>query len=356
MNLLEFEGKKLLQKYSITVPASQLLKKNSLATNLDLPLVLKVQVPVGDRKKKGGILFVDRKSELKKALDQLWQIKIDGHQVQQILVEEKVEASQEIYLSFSYDTASRHPVLALNKQGGTGIDKASLTIIDPLWGLPSFLIRQALLEAKLNLSRNFQQVIQSLWRLFSQEKALLAEINPLFIDSEGQCIAGDAKIILDDHVVRPDFRPYLELGGDIAVLASGGGASMVNLDALLRHKGRPANYVEYSGNPKSGIVADLTQKVLSRPDLKGCWVVGGTANFTDIFETMTGFVEGLKRIKPKPTYPIVIRRDGPRQKEAFDMLRQEAQKERFNFYLFGPKTSMSKSAQIMTKLAYEHSD
>lgn len=100
------------------------------------------------------------------------------------------------------------------------------------------------------------------------------------------------------------------------------------------------------------MVKKLTQEVLSQKHLKGCWVVGGTANFTDIYETMMGFVEGLRNVKPKPTYPIVIRRDGPRQKEAFEMLRH-VQQEGYNLHLFGPGTSMSDSAKEIVRLAYK---
>lgn len=120
----------------------------------------------------------------------------------------------------------------------------------------------------------------------------------------------------------------------------------------MHHGGNPANYVEYSGNPPASVVEELTIKVLSRPGLKGCWVVGGTANFTDIYETMLGFVQGLRKIQPKPSYPIVIRRDGPRQKEAFAMLKEVAEKEGYDFHLFGPETPMSESARIMVQFAY----
>ncbi|MBI2003025.1 MAG: hypothetical protein HYS76_00360, partial [Candidatus Wildermuthbacteria bacterium] len=182
-----------------------------------------------------------------------------------------------------------------------------------------------------------------------------AEINPVFQLEDGRCLAGDAKVILDDALARPGYRPFVDLQGDIAVLASGGGASLVNIDALMHFGGRPANYVEYSGNPPASVVDELTMRVLSKPGLKGCWVVGGTANFTDIYETMLGFVQGLRKVRPKPSFPIVIRRDGPRQQEAFLMLKEVGEKEGYDFHVFGPETSMSESARIVVELSYEHS-
>ena len=181
---------------------------------------------------------------------------------------------------------------------------------------------------------------------------MIAEINPLFRTPSGEFIAGDAKVILDDEKINPGERRFIELDGDIAILASGGGASLLNIDALLRYGGKPANYTEYSGNPPADLVKALTQRVLGRPGLKGAWVIGGTANFTDIYETMRGFLEGLRQVKPKPMYPIVIRRDGPNQKKAFAMLRESAKKEGYDFHLFDSKTSMAESAKVIVRLAY----
>ncbi len=352
MNLLEYQGKQLFARYGITLPHSQLLTPRTKRIKLRRPLVLKSQVPVGNRAAQGGIQIITKARQLPPTLRRLWRTPIDNQYPSSILAEEKISAVAERYVSVSYDTASRGPVLSIAARGGTGIDRATTIPISLGLGLPAFAIREALLAARLNPRSAVANTISSLWQLFTQEKALLAEINPLFEQVNGQVVAGDAKVILDDHVVQPEVRPYVSLGGDIAVLASGGGASMLNLDALLQAGGRPANYVEYSGNPRSAVVAALTRKVLKQPGLKGCWVVGGTANFTDIYETLRGFVHGLNHSKPRPRYPIVIRRDGPRRAEAFAMLGHVAAQKGYDFHLFGPEVSMAESARRMVRLAY----
>lgn len=352
MNLLEYQGKKIFVRYGIPIPNAQLVTPHTKKIRMRPPLVLKAQVPVGDRARHGGIAVITRAAQINSTVRLFWKTVIAGHRPHYLLAEEKVIAIAERYVSFSYSTASRGPVLSLAARGGTGTARATTLPLDVGLGLPNFVIREALLAAKLNPRSRTGSIINSLWQLFINEKALLAEINPLFELADGCLIAGDAKVVLDDHVVQPEARPYVKLGGDIAVLASGGGASMLNLDALLRAGGHPANYVEYSGNPRSEIVADLTQKVLQQPNLKGCWVIGGTANFTDIYETLLGFVRGLDKIKPRPNYPIVIRRDGPRQPEAFAMLREVAQQKSYNFHLFGLEISMAESARRMVHLAY----
>ncbi|MCP6717982.1 MAG: hypothetical protein KJI70_00340 [Patescibacteria group bacterium] len=350
MKLLEYQGKEIFKQYGIAVPKAKLIDKHTPELCFKTPFILKSQVPAGDRKKKGGILFVKSEKEFLSKKDQLFKKSINGFLPKELLAEEIIPYKKELYVSFSYDTQTRKPVLSISKTGGTGIKKANIFPIELSFGLSDFYLRDIIFQSKIGSSSELKKIIKSLWQIFEKEKALLVEINPLFQLKDNSFIAGDAKVILDDHVVNPKKRPFLELPGDIAIIASGGGASMINLDALLKCGGNPANYVEYSGNPPASLVEELTIKILSKPRLKGCWTVGGTANFTDIYETMLGFVQGLKKIKPKPAYPIVVRRDGPRREEAFEMLKDVAKKDGYDFHLFGPEIPMSETAKILVNL------
>jgi succinyl-CoA synthetase beta subunit len=352
MNLLEYQGKDYFRRYGIPIPKGELIFKHSAFSTLKPPLVLKAQVPQGERNKYGGIVFVDDKENFELEKNRLFSLNIKGAVPSVLLAEDKINFSEELYLSFSYDTDFRSPVLALSKKGGVGISQAQVFPVNLIYSLKEFYLRDILQRAGITPTKELVKIIFSLWEMFQKERMILSEINPLFKLENGSYIAGDAKVILDDNIIGPDFRPYLELDGDIAVIASGGGASLINLDALIRNGGKPANYVEYSGNPPAEAVKTLTKRILSKSNLKGCWVVGGTANFTDILETMLGFVQGLREIKPKPTYPIVIRRDGPRQKEAFEMLEKVSKEEGFDFHLFGPETSMAESAEKIAALSY----
>ena len=113
------------------------------------------------------------------------------------------------------------------------------------------------------------------------------------------------------------------------------------MDALIALGGKPANYTEHSGNPPKEKLEKLSKIVLSKKGLSGAWFVGATANFTDIYETITGFVTALSSIKPKPLYPIVIRRGGPRYEEAFEMLREVTKKAGFDSHIFASQTPMT---------------
>ena len=123
------------------------------------------------------------------------------------------------------------------------------------------------------------------------------------------------------------------------------------MDALLAFGAKPANYTEYSGNPPREKVEALTKITLGREGLCGCLVAGAYANFTDIYETLKGFCDGLLQIRRKPVYPIVVRRGGPRQEEAYEMLEKFAKKEGFDFHLFGPDTPISVACKKMAELS-----
>ena len=358
MNLYEYEGKKLFSRYGIAVPRSVLWRKGCAPRRAWMtgPVVLKAQVLLGERKKAGGIILATGAADAARRSHAMFGKNIVGEIVKNILVEERISQADEWYVSFSCDTARRAPVLALSPSGGTGILRARVFVIDPSSGVEDFFFRDAIRSAGFQREDIFQLlgVVKKLWSIFWNESALLAEINPLFRLSSGELVAGDAKIIFDDEKVRPAARRFISLGGDIAILASGGGASLLSIDALVRAGGRPANYTEYSGNPPASVVRTLTKKVLSQKGLRGCWVVGGTANFTDIYETLSGFVAGLREVRPRPRYPIVIRRDGPRQREAFRMLERVREDEGYQLYFSGSETSLSESARAMVEHSYRN--
>ncbi len=358
------------------MPNSQLINSSDQKITIKAPLFLKTQTLSGKRAEAGGIVSVkDKEESVKGEVEKLFRKTINGEKVEKVLIEEMVDYDKEYYLSFSYSTKIRGPVLTFGK-GGTGVEEKSADIyhLDILKGYNGENVPEELVET-----------VKKLWEVFTKYDCELAEINPLVITKKGKVYALDAKVILDDDA---DFRReiqfternlfgrpstdaeiearkidekdhkgtagsvYWDLDGDIAVIAAGGGGSIVNMDALLAFGGKPANYTEYSGNPPGEKLKKLTQIVLSKKGLKGCWFVGGTANFTDIYETLMGFVEGLREIKPKPVYPIVIRRGGPRDKEAFEALRRIAKEEGFNFHIFGKETPMTSTAKIMVDLAY----
>lgn len=374
MILYEYEGKSLLKSAGIIAPHGQVLTSPDDETSIQPPLVLKAQVLSGKRAEAGGIVMVDKQTDVKTALKKLFESVINKEKVEKVLVEQKVAIEKEYYLSLSYDTDTRGPVLTFSEAGGTGIEERKVQTYEvnplgPTKNLPQDIDRE---------------VLEKLINLFFEQDMLLLEINPL-VKTKDRWVALDAKIKLDDtafgrhknwqflprsvagyiptkHEIEAkkidegDYRgtagsTYFDFDGDIAVLASGGGASITAMDALIALGGKPANFTEYSGNPPREKVEKLTKIVLDKPDLHGLWIVGALANFTDIYETLSGIAEALKKIEPKIKFPIVIRRAGPKDAEAFAMLKSLKD---FDLHVYGEETSIPKSAEIITRLAKEY--
>jgi citryl-CoA synthetase large subunit len=378
--LYEFEGKELLKKAGIKVPDSVLVESQDQEISVRPPMVLKAQVLSGKRADEGGIIMLDDPKELTSNLEALFSKTINNEKVEKILIEEKVDIEKEYYLSISYSGEERGAVLSISEQGGTGIEdrkvsQYNLNALSPTTNLPD-IIDSDILEKAIEL--------------FFSEDCLLLEINPLVVTKSGQWVALDAKVKLEDNaksrhpdwnyparsvpghnptdneieakkIDEGDYRgtagaAYFDLPGDIAVLSSGGGVSLTALDALIASGGKPANFTEYSGNPPKEKVTKLTKIVLDKPNIHGLWVIGTVvANFTDIYETLSGLIEGLREAQnelgKKFDFPIVIRRGGPRDEEAFEMLKEVKD---FDLILEGPETSIAESAKVMSEKAKEY--
>lgn len=393
MRLFEWEGKNLWEAYRVPVPERVVFSAADIGTNA-LPhwgaYVVKAQTLSGDRAARQLIVPATTQDEALMQARNVLARSAEFPELDKVLVEQRIPHTLSVYVAVSYSTASRTPVLLLSADGGSGVEtrrQATLRYaIDTLIGLHPSAVRQLGYRAGLSPGAlaGLVPTVMRLWECFRAEDCTLAEINPLVQREDGTWCALDAKVVLDEDAAfrhsertfapRQTFRrlptaaelaawqidkddhrgvagtSYIELDGDIGILASGGGASLACMDALIAHGGKPANYTEYSGNPPREKVRRLTQIVLGKPGLKGCWVVGVTANFTDIFETLSGFLEGLRTITPKPTYPILIRRAGPHDAEAFAVLRKAAKEEGYDFHVYGSDMPMIATAKMMVDL------
>lgn len=399
MKLYEFEGHRILTRSGISAPffvvCENLDEVKQARKRLKFPVVAKVQVLSGKRGRGGGIKVCTTEKQLVGFCKKMFGADFAGEKVKFISLAQKVEIKKEFYASITYDTVLRIPFLLFCEEGGVDIeevraknpDKIRHIDIDPLVGLAQKDLK------KVTADEQLADFLMRLWDAFVRYDCRLVEVNPVGkVTQSVSYMAVDAKVILDDNglvrhrdldvlqkgavgafptkreidakkIDEEDYRgsagsTFIEFNGDppaggagIAILASGGGASLLVMDAVVGAGGKPANYTEYSGNPPSEKVEKLTEITLSREGLTGCLVAGAVANFTDIYETLSGFAKGLKKVRPKPIYPIVIRRGGPKQKEAYEMLAKLAKDEGFDIHLFGPETPISVSCKKMVELS-----
>ncbi len=378
MNLYEFEGKELLRKHGIAVPKSVVLHRGEDARKKYSELgvkdvVVKAQVLSGKRGKNNGIKFCSSADETAAAAENLFQMNIRGQYVAAVLIEEKLNIAKEKYISIVYTTNVKQPMVIFSEAGGMDIEE-----------VPEEKIKKQLLDIRQEKSASDVPLAQELWNCFLNEDTRQVEINPLVETSDGRLVAADAKIAIDDDAFfrHPEWnnleprtmmgRPpterelaakkidegeayyrgtagkYIELDGDIALILNGGGASIANMDALAQVGLAAANYTEYSGNPPREKVYQLAKVVLSKPDLRGLWMCGVVANFTNVKETFLGIIDALDELKPQ--YPIVVRRDGPESNEAFALLTECARRNNLNIKMFKKETGMSETAKVLAEM------
>jgi citryl-CoA synthetase large subunit len=359
VKLYEHEAKKLLEKRGLKAP-----ENNGEA------YVVKAQVLASDRKKHGGIKFAESKKEAEKIAEEMKDSEIQGHEINQVLIEEQIDIQEEYYMAFLWDTELRRPVMLFSEDGGSGIENREVQ------------------KTELGEENNFEEleedlrpVAEKLFKVFLEEDIEFLEVNPLAFDGENFIVV-DAMMELEDDasfrhewdfpertefarektereieaekIDEDDHRgvagKYTELEGDIGMMLAGGGASLTNMDALIEAGGKPANYTEYGGNPPTEKVYRLSKVIMSK-ELNGLLHVGGTANNTNILRTMKGFIQALR--EEKPDYPIVIRRDGPQADEAFELLKEVKEELGLDMKLYRNDLPMTESAEKLMEMIEE---
>jgi succinyl-CoA synthetase beta subunit len=317
--------------------------------------------------------------------------KVFGETVEKVLVEEKLDVAQEVYAAATYMGAS--PVVILSPHGGIDVEEVCHKAPEDVW-IDAISIREGFGAEQANdlvrrsglseTAADLGDVLVKLYGMFMDFDATVAEINPLVRTRAGRWVAADAKVEIDDEALfrqkslnlaerlssgrTPTYlerlalendrldtrgsagRMFYELDGNIVVLASGGGTSVEALDDLCLLGGKPAVFTEYSGNPTPEKVKGLTKIALMYPGrINAIWVIGGRANFTDIYETLiNGIMAGICETPNfDKTIPILIRRAGPRDEEAFATLQKFRDEQGYNIFCRGVGTSVADSARMV---------
>ena len=376
MRLYEHEAKDLLSQYGLDIPSQNIGGGEER--------IVKAQIMANNRKDIGAVRFADNLEEAGDIKQDMLDSSFEGAEPDEVLVEEKIDFTEEYYVSFMYDTDSRTPSMVFSREGGSGIEDRNAEKF-PIEENSQFRFRQMLKQQGIEgggLVR-LGSVLQSLFEAFLEEDARLLEVNPLAETEDGYVVLDAMMDLEDDASFRHDWNfsdrtvmkrkktdrevraekideddhrgvagKYTELNGDIGMMLAGGGASLTNMDALIEYGGSPANYTEYGGNPPGEKVYRLSKVIMSKPGLNGLWHVGGTANNTDVERTMDGFIKALR--EEKPDYPIVIRRDGPHADEAFENLRKVREELDLNMKLFRNDKPMTESAEDLMEMVREY--
>ncbi|HHO56995.1 MAG TPA: ADP-forming succinate--CoA ligase subunit beta, partial [Thermoplasmatales archaeon] len=252
--------------------------------------------------------------------------------VRRVLVEEKLSIEKEYYLSFFLDRRSRNYLMMFSSQGGVDIEAMAENItkvyINPLAGLQGYHLRK--------IPKEVRDVAKRLYKIFTEKDCELAEINPLVI-SEGKAIAADSKIIVDNNSLyrhpelpaedveltplereaREKGIAFVQLDGNIGVIANGAGLTMATLDALNEFNGRGGVFLDLGGtdNPEK-VKQAFELMVKAEPSVILLNLFGG---ITKCDTVARGIIEFMSQHEIK--CPVVARIKGMNEEVAREMLK-----------------------------------
>jgi succinyl-CoA synthetase beta subunit len=343
MKFYEHKAHEIFRRYGIPVPRGVLATTPEDLVDPPLPCAVKAQVLVGGRGKAGGIRFAQTIEEARLAAKAILGITIGPYTVKQVYAQEMLEIAQELYLSIAIDRSARAPLLMASALGGVEIesvptDKLFRMRIPPLVGLQPYVLRA--LARKLALPKDVATQVSDITRkayaLFEGEDAELVEINPLAVLKDGRVVAGDAKLVVDDNAEyrHPEYAEldqgrtpleeeahdkgitFIQLDGDIGVIANGAGLTMATLDVLNMKGGRGGAFLDLGGTDDPEKVKQAFEILLkAKPSVIFLNIFGG---ITKADTVAVGAEEALKAFGTK--VPVVARIKGVNEARAKEIL------------------------------------
>ena len=353
MNFEEQAGKTVLARAGVSVPQCRLCasaQEAEAAARAIGPVVVKAQVPTGKRGKSGGVKLATTPEEAAASAQAILGMEIGGFPVARVLVEEQAAIAREFYAAVLNDPASRSPLVLFSTEGGMDIEEVAATrpeslrrmAVDIRKGFGPADARRLLLGLDLGEAAvPVAAMLVDLYRVYRQHDAELLEINPLALLADGRVVPLDCKLTVDDAALyrqtdiaelgareplsaleergRALDLKYIELEGNVGVLANGAGLTMTTMDVVSHAGGRPSNFLEIGGEAytKGTEALDL---VLSNPGVKSL-VVNFCGAFARTDVMAGGVIQAWKTLNP--TIPVFFSIHGTGEDEAVRMVREE---------------------------------
>ncbi len=357
LDLYEYQGKQLLASHGIPIPSGEVAETpeqaRAAALRIGGRVVVKAQVQIGGRGKAGGIKLAETPEEAEAHARAILGMDIRGHVVHRLWIEGASDIAKEYYASVTFDRGEKKPLIMLSAVGGMDIEEVARTQpealarthVDPLVGFQPHHARWLAYHAGIDPEavRGTVDVLERLYRGFVDLDAMLMEVNPLILTTDGRVIALDAKVTLDNNALyrHPELGAlreavtddpqermaqergvtYVKLDGDVGILGNGAGLVMSTLDVVALAGGRPANFLDAGGGSKADEVVTALEVLLSDPKVKVLLVniFGGITRCDEVAE---GLLTALDRLGA--TLPIVVRLDGTNEEEGRAIIAERA--------------------------------
>ncbi|MCD4685202.1 MAG: ADP-forming succinate--CoA ligase subunit beta [Anaerolineae bacterium] len=348
MNLHEYQSKLRFAEFGVPVPRGKVAHSPQevyeITKEIGSPVVIKAQVLTGGRGKAGGVKVAQTPDEAQALADNILGMDIKGHRVLKVLVDPASEIQTEIYLGVTNDRAARRPLIMASAEGGVDIEEVNRQTpekiirehVDPFLGLRDYQIRNLAygIELPRDLWRQFGKIARGLYNCYVGSDATLAEINPLIIDGDGNLLAVDGKMSVDDsalfrHPELAEMRDtsaepqaetearaaglsYIKLDGEIGCMVNGAGLAMTTMDMTKLFGGSPANFLDIGGGAQAETVATALRIILADPNVKVVLfnIFGG---ITRADEVARGILAALNELTVE--LPMVVRLVGTNEAE-----------------------------------------
>ena len=348
MDLFEYQARDIFEKYNVPVLKGLIAdtpeQAQKAAEQIGGTVVVKAQVKIGGRGKAGGVKVAHSPEEAKQAAEKILGLDIKGHVVKRVMIAEGAKIAKEFYFSVLLDRSNRTFLALCSVEGGMDIEQLAEERPEALAKVPIDAVKgidlaKALEIAKLGgfddeLAAKVAPVFVKLYEVFKKEDTTLVEVNPLVLTEDGEVIALDGKVTLDDNaefrhereqMERDELDPleakakqmdlnYVKLDGEVGIIGNGAGLVMSTLDVVAyagaRHGGvKPANFLDIGGGASAEVMAAGLDVILNDPQVKSVFVnvFGG---ITACDAVANGIVGALEKLGSKASKPLVVRLDG----------------------------------------------
>ena len=350
MDLYEYQARDLFEKHGVPVlggvvaedPAAAKAGAEKLGTPV---VVVKAQVKTGGRGKAGGVKVAKSPEEAEQKASEILGMDIKGHTVHRVMIAAGADIAEEYYFSLLLDRANRNYLAMCSVEGGMEIEQLAVerpealarVAVDPNVGIDQAKAEEIVAAAKFDAETGAKvaPVLVKLWDAYREEDATLVEVNPLVKTGDGEIVALDGKITLDDNA---QFRQeghselvdvasedpletkaksldlnYVKLDGEVGIIGNGAGLVMSTLDVVAyageKHGVKPANFLDIGGGASAEVMANGLDVILGDEQVSAVFVnvFGG---ITACDAVANGIVGALKKLGDAATKPLVVRLDG----------------------------------------------
>ncbi|MFF4062626.1 ADP-forming succinate--CoA ligase subunit beta [Streptomyces sp. NPDC001668] len=338
MDLYEHEARELFEEHGIPVPRAEVTdspqQARAIARRLGGSAVVKAQVKTGGRGKAGGVRLAADPTEAEKATRRILGMDIKGHPVGKVMLAQPVDIESEFYVAYVLDRSAGRFLAIASAEGGMDIEEVAAVRpeavaripVDPDEGVTP--AKAAEIADAAGLPPQTVDVLVRLWEVLVRQDAVLVEVNPLVRTRQGQVLALDGKVTLDDNarfwqsrwsaesityddpleaVAAAKGLNYVKLDGEVGIIGNGAGLVMSTLDVVAGCGARPANFLDIGGGASAQVMADGLTVILSDPAVRSVFVnvFGG---ITACDAVADGIVRALDEVRL--TKPLVVRLDG----------------------------------------------